>query len=96
MRSFNDWYFDLFESGNGSCLNQQEIAQEAWDYQQSKVDELQKQVDAAQELFDNWDFGDMNLFDLLHALQKTLKGGDQNTEKQPKNIATKGVKGGDQ
>lgn len=75
MRSFNDWYFDLFESGNGSCLNQQEIAQKAWDYQQSKVDELQKQVDAAQELFDNWDFGDMNLFDLLHALQKTLKGG---------------------
>ena len=47
MRSFNDWYFDLFESGNGACLNQQEIAEEAWDYQQSKVDELQKRVDAA-------------------------------------------------
>lgn len=42
MRSFNDWYFDLFESGNGACLNQQEIAEEAWDYQQSKVDELQR------------------------------------------------------
>ena len=41
MRSFNDWYFDLFESGNGARLNQQEIAEEAWDYQQSKVDELE-------------------------------------------------------
>ena len=46
MRSFDDWYFDLFESGNGACLNQQEIAEEAWDYQQSKVDELQKQRDS--------------------------------------------------
>ncbi|QXR26987.1 hypothetical protein [Acinetobacter junii] len=42
MRSFNDWYFDLFESGNGACLNQQEIAEEAWDYRQTEVDELQK------------------------------------------------------
>lgn len=50
MRSFNDWYFDLFESGNGACLNQQEIAEEAWDYQQSKVDELQKRVDDLTEL----------------------------------------------
>ena len=41
MRSFNDWYFDLFESGNGAYLNQQEIAEEAWQHQQSKVDELQ-------------------------------------------------------
>lgn len=46
MRSFNDWYFDLFESGNGSCLNQQEIAEEAWQHQQSKVDELTKQRDS--------------------------------------------------
>lgn len=33
-------------------------------------------------------------------LEQALKGGDQNTEKQPnkhaENIATKGVKGGDQ
>ena len=35
---------------------------------------LQKRVDAAQKLFDNWDCGDMNLFDLLHVLQQTLKG----------------------
>lgn len=46
MRSFNDWYFDLFESGNGACLNQQEIAEEAWDYRQNEVDELQKQRDS--------------------------------------------------
>ena len=42
MKSFNDWYFDLFESGNGARLNQQEIAEEAWDYRQSKIDELQR------------------------------------------------------
>lgn len=74
MRSFNDWYFDLFESGNGSCLNQQEIAQEAWDYQQSKVDEMQKRL---QKLFDNWNCGGMNLFDLLDALEQAIKGGDE-------------------
>lgn len=45
--------------------------------QQSKVVDLQKRVDAAQKLFDNWDCGDMNLFDLLHVLQQTLKGGDE-------------------
>ena len=46
MKTFSDWYFDLFESGVGSRLNQQEIAEDAWDYQQSKVDELQKQRDS--------------------------------------------------
>lgn len=45
MKTFDDWYFDLFESGNGVCLNQQEIAQESWDYQQEKINELQKRVD---------------------------------------------------
>lgn len=50
MRSFNDWYFDLFESGNGARLNQQEIAEEAWDYQQSKVDELQKKITELKEI----------------------------------------------
>ena len=47
----------------------------AWQHQQSKVDELQKQVDAAQKLFDDWNCGDMNLFDLLDALEQALKGG---------------------
>jgi hypothetical protein len=50
MRSFNDWYFDLFESGNGARLNQHEIAEEAWDYQQSKVDELQKKITELKEI----------------------------------------------
>ena len=42
---FDEWYFDLFESGNGSALNQQEIAEEAWDFRQSEVDELRKRID---------------------------------------------------
>ena len=42
---FDEWYFDLFESGNGSALNQQEIAEEAWDFRQAEVDELQKRID---------------------------------------------------
>ncbi len=45
MKSFDEWYFDLFESGNGSALNQQEIAEEAWDFRQAEVDELQKRID---------------------------------------------------
>ena len=44
---FDEWYFDLFESGNGSALNQQEIAEEAWDFRQAEVDELQKRIDEA-------------------------------------------------
>lgn len=38
MSDFNQWYFDLFEKGNGTCLNQQEIAEEAWNHQQQKID----------------------------------------------------------
>ena len=45
MKSFEDWYFELFENGNGSSLNQQEIAEEAWDFRQTEVDELRKRVD---------------------------------------------------
>ena len=44
---FDEWYFDLFESGNGSALNQQEIAEEAWDFRQAEVDELQKRIEEA-------------------------------------------------
>ena len=49
----------------------------AYEIEVDKSVELQKRVDAAQKLFDNWDCGDMNLFDLLHVLQQTLKGGDE-------------------
>ena len=44
MKSFDEWYFDLFESGNGSALNQQEIAEEAWDFRQAEVDELKRKL----------------------------------------------------
>ena len=44
MKSFDEWYFDLFESGNGSALNQQEIAEEAWDFRQAEVDELKNKI----------------------------------------------------
>ena len=37
--------------------------------------ELQKRVDAAQKLFDDWNCGGMNLFDLLDALEQALNGG---------------------
>lgn len=47
MKSFEDWYFELFESGNGSSLNQQEIAEEAWDFRQAEVDELRKNFNNA-------------------------------------------------
>ena len=46
-KSFDEWYFDLFESGNGSALNQQEIAEEAWDFRQAEVDDLKKRIDEA-------------------------------------------------
>nr|DAF69074.1 MAG TPA: hypothetical protein [Caudoviricetes sp.] len=40
INNFNDWYFDLFENQNGVCLNQQEIAEEAWDYQAEKIQKV--------------------------------------------------------
>jgi hypothetical protein len=41
---FIDWYIELFESGKGVKLNQQEIAEEAWDYRKDEIDQLKKQV----------------------------------------------------
>ena len=38
-------------------------------------DIIAKHVAAAQKLFDNWNCGDMNLFDLLDALEQAIKGG---------------------
>lgn len=43
--------------------------------QQSKVDELQKRLDAAQKLIDDWNFGGVHIFDLLDELEQALKGG---------------------
>lgn len=88
MRGFNDWYFDLFESGNGACLNQQEIAEEAWQHQQSKIDELQKRVDAALketlnalqyvegDMRGNHEFLKMAMIRTFKDLEQTLKGGE--------------------
>ncbi|UJQ43486.1 hypothetical protein [Acinetobacter phage vB_AbM_WUPSU] len=51
MNSFNSWYYDLLETRNGSRLNQQEIAEEAWteswDRQQVKIN---KTVDFVMKL----------------------------------------------
>lgn len=44
---------------------------------ESKVDELQKRVDAAQKLIDDWNFGGVHIFDLLDELEQALKGGDE-------------------
>lgn len=72
MISFNDWYFDLFESGNGSCLNQQEIAQEAWDYQQSKVDELNQHIKRLESQLDSLGSDRQGLVGQVYELQKRL------------------------
>lgn len=45
--------------------------------QQSKIDELQKRVDAAQKLIDDWNFGGVHIFDLLDELEQALKGGEK-------------------
>jgi hypothetical protein len=44
---------------------------------QTEVDELQKRVDAAQKLIDDWNFGGVHIFDLLDELEQALKGGDE-------------------
>lgn len=44
---------------------------------QSKVDELQKRVDAAQKLIDDWNCGGVHIFDLLDELEQALKGGGE-------------------
>ena len=72
MRSFNDWYFDLFESGNGACLNQQEIAEEAWDYRQTEVDELRAKFDQHDQWLGQRNRDVQELYDInvKHAAEK--------------------------
>ncbi|EJB8498062.1 hypothetical protein [Acinetobacter baumannii] len=64
------------------------IWQEAWQHHQAKVEELQalytqqginmlkmqKRVDAAQKLIDDWNCGGVHIFDLLDELEQALKG----------------------
>ncbi|MEG2273648.1 MAG: hypothetical protein RSC05_15390 [Acinetobacter sp.] len=54
-----------------------QIAYMTYQHQQSKVDELQKRVDAAQKLIDDWNFGGVHIFDLLDELEQALKGGGE-------------------
>lgn len=44
---------------------------------QTEVDELQKRVDAAQKLIDDWNCGGVHIFDLLDELEQALKGGGE-------------------
>ena len=48
MRSFKEYWN---EHGDVYAM---EIAEDAWDYQQSKIDELQKRVDAVKQLIEEY------------------------------------------
>jgi hypothetical protein len=50
---------------------------EAFQYQQSKVDELQKRVDSCQELIQKWNGGGYDIFDVFKELEQALKGGGE-------------------
>lgn len=64
----------IFEDGQYKIAAVQ-LAWELEQHNQSRVDELQKRVDAAQKLIDDWNCGGVNLFDLLDELEQALKGG---------------------
>ncbi len=73
-----------FIEAHPDCLNLHEYLQ----HQQAKVEELQtlytqqginmlkmqKRVDAAQKLIDDWNCGGVHIFDLLDELEQALKG----------------------
>ena len=52
MSDFENWFKSLNENGRVTYFLGQEgrISEEAWNHQQSKIDELQKQVDALKGL----------------------------------------------
>lgn len=60
--------YGSFDLDFGLCVYQ---------HQQSKVDGLQKRVDAAQKLIDDWNCGGVHIFDLLDELEQALKGGGE-------------------
>ena len=86
MRSFEEYWN---EHGDVYAM---EIAENAWDYQQSKIDELQKRVDAlkglAQTLWEKseekhqqgkvWESKTLGecADEILDVLEQTLKGGE--------------------
>lgn len=69
MSDFNQWYFDLFEKGNGTCLNQQEIAEEAWNHQQQKIDSIKSKL---HDIYDACD-EDETVAEILDSIQELLK-----------------------
>ncbi|MCH7307815.1 hypothetical protein MMO38_06630 [Acinetobacter sp. NIPH 1852] len=48
-----------------------------WQHQQSKVDELQKRVEAGSSLVKKYHSGEIDLFDLVDELEQALKGGGE-------------------
>ena len=55
MSDFEKWFKSLNENGRVTYFLGQEgrISEEAWNHQQSKIDELQKRVDAAKQLIED-------------------------------------------
>ena len=55
MSEFEKWFKSLNKNGRVTYFLGQEgrISEEAWNHQQSKIDELQKQVDAAKQLIED-------------------------------------------
>lgn len=137
MRSeYSKWFWSECDDLNKDTSFAHNLAEKAWNYRQTEVDELQKQlidqgqrfneqaqyikdlehksgelqksVDAVKQLIKDYKDPSITsdksfqhgLLLVADELEQALKGGDQNTEKQPnkhaENIATKGVKGGDQ
>ena len=94
MSEFEKWFKSLNENGRVTYFLGQEgrISEEAWNHQQSKIDELQKQVDAAKQLIEDlnkcYQQDHQNKFEywrgfadsagiLGKRLEQALKGGDK-------------------
>ena len=78
MSDFEKWFKSLNENGRVTYFLGQEgrISEEAWNHQQSKIDELQKRVDAALEITKQGirkQGGDY----YLEKLEQALKGGNE-------------------
>ena len=95
MSDFENWFKSLNENGRVTYFLGQEgrISEEAWNHQQSKIDELQKQVDAlkvlAQTFWEKssekhkqgkvWESKSLGecADEILDELEQALKGGNE-------------------
>ena len=95
MSEFEKWFKSLNENGRVTYFLGQEgrISEEAWNHQQSKIDELQKQVDAlkvlAQTFWEKssekhkqgkvWESKSLGecADEILDELEQALNGGDE-------------------